>query len=238
MQLLKSFDRGSGVAWLLSETLVVVLGVLIALAINDYWTSHNERQLERQYLERLTGDLHSDIEYIDRNVSELLETKIAALDRIAPVVRGEEPVPEDVESFLRNVSLGASGGASSTYWITSTTFDDLKATGNLRLIRDATLRQKIARYYEEFDEFFLRSRDRRTRYAQFVWEIMPGELRDEIDLAALEEFGIDNAIARVRSEEFNRLLNQEYNFALFNQRISSRGARELAAQLESYLERL
>ncbi len=41
---------GSRASWLLSETLVVVLGVLIALGLNDYWTGREERALELQYL--------------------------------------------------------------------------------------------------------------------------------------------------------------------------------------------
>lgn len=226
----------TGLRWLLSETLVVVLGVLLALGINDYWAFRQERAIEYVYLLRLFADVEADISYIDTDVNQLLDRKIKALDAIAPVVRGEQPIPEDVESFLRNVSLGASGGASSTHWIVNTTFEDLLNTGNLRLIRDADLRQEIALYYEEFEEFFLRSRDRRTNYAKFVWSVMLGELRGDMTLTAMQEFGLEDALERVTSQEFRHLLNQEYNFALFNRHISSESAKVLKSNLERYIE--
>ena len=229
---------GSKLRWLLSETLVVILGVLIALGLNDYWEFRQEKSLELEYLRRIQMDIGADIELIDQFGKHLLVRKMAALDAIAPVVRGKVPVPEDIESFLKSVSLGALGGAAPTRWTTNTTFEDLKSTGNLRLIRDADLRRKIARYYEEFEEFHTRTRDRKTEYAKTVWSVMPAELREDINLAAMEEFGIDRAINLITSTEFQNLLNQEYNYAYFHLSIDSSSAREITRELESYIQQL
>jgi len=92
------------------ETLVVILGVLIALGLNDYWMLRQEKILELEYLRWIQEEIAADIELIDQFGKRLLERKMKALDAIAPVVRGNAPVPEDVESFLINVSLGALGG--------------------------------------------------------------------------------------------------------------------------------
>ena len=143
MRLISMFKPGSRLRWLLSETLVVVLGVLIALGLNDFWTSRQERDLELQYLRRIHSDVNADIVYIDQSFRIRLEMKLQALDTIAPVVRGTKPVPDDVETFLKNVALGGLLGASTSKWITDTTFEDLKSTGNLRLIRDPELRWKL-----------------------------------------------------------------------------------------------
>jgi hypothetical protein len=64
---------------------------------------------------------------------------------------------------------------------------------------------------------------------------MPGELRDDMTLSSMEDFGLETTLKRVTSEEFQRLWNQEYNFALFNQRVSSEAARALKADVEKYL---
>jgi hypothetical protein len=230
-------NLGSKLRWLLSETLVVILGVLIALGLNDYWTLRQEKIFELEYLTRMQEDIGADIELIDKFGKRLLERKMKALDAIAPVVRGNTPVPEDVESFLRNVSLGALGGASPTNWTTNTTFEDLKSTGNLRLIRNADLRRKITRYYEEFDEFHTRSRDRQTEYAETVWSVMPAELREDMNLGVMEDFGIDRAIELFTSTKFQSLLNQEYTYAYFNLNIDSSSAKELSKELENYIQR-
>lgn len=230
---------GSRLQWLFGETLVVVLGVLIALSLDGYWTDRQERELELQYLDRIIADVHADIEYVDNTIRDLWIRKLEVLDSIAPVVRGDEAVPEDKETFLRNVALGGIGGASSTRWVTSTTFDDLKSTGNLRLIRDAELRRKIARYYDDFDTLYSRARDRKSAYVSFVHSLLPAELREDMSFADMQDFGADRAIDRFTSVEFQNLLNQEYNYTFFVQRtdFTSQG-RRMAQELENYAMQL
>lgn len=229
---------GSNLRWLLSETLVVVLGVLIALGLNDYWNDRADRALELQYLKRIQADVSTDVELIERWVGDQLQRKLRALDAIAPVVRGKEPVPDDVETFLRNVALGGIGGASATHWVASTTFEDLKSTGNLRLIRNADLRAKIASYYDDFDTLFIRSRDRKTGYVAYVHSLLPAELREDLSFASMEAFGIDRAIEGFTSVEFGKLLNQEYNYAYFNRRNDSLPSKQLVEDLEHYIQQV
>ncbi len=75
---------GSRLQWLFGETLVVVLGVLIALSLDDYWTDRQERDLELQYLDRITEDVHADIDYVDNTIHDLWVRKLKILDAIAP----------------------------------------------------------------------------------------------------------------------------------------------------------
>jgi hypothetical protein len=233
--MIDSSEFGKPIRWLFRETLVVVLGVLIAIGVNDYWNERQERILEREYLTRLLEDVAADIEYV-RSARSMLDRKLQALDAIAPVVRGLAPVPNDLETFLRNVALGGLGGASSTYWITDTTFEDMKATGSLRLIRDAEMRRRIVRYYGDFETFFARSRDRKTGYVSFVHSRLPSELRDDMDLSDMEKFGAVDAMEEFMSPEFQYLLNQEYNYAYFNQQNNiGPTAEELAQQIKEYL---
>lgn len=139
MRINRMLAAESRLQWLFGETLVVVLGVLIALSLDGYWTDRQERDLELQYLDRIIMDVHADINYVDNTIRDLWIRKLQILDAIAPIVRGNKPVPENPETFLRNVALGGIGGASSARWVTSTTFDDLISTGNLRLICDAEI---------------------------------------------------------------------------------------------------
>lgn len=215
MQLTAHFKPESRLSWFIGETLVIVVGVLIALALDDFWTNRQERALEADYLSRIESDINADIAYIKDLFRDSLEIKLQALETIAPVVRGREPVPDDVESFLRNVALGGLIGASSTQWITDTTFEDLKSTGNLRLIRDPALRWKISRYYHEQNENFERARDRQTAYVAYVHSFIPAELRDDMTIEAMSAFGTERAIERALSAEFQDVLNQELNYAYF-----------------------
>ena len=138
-----------------------------------------------------------------------------------------------------NVSLGGLGGASSTYWITDTTFEDMKATGSLRFIKNAEMRRTIGRYYGDYETFYARSRDRKTGYVEFIHARLPAELRDDMKFSDMEEFGAVNAIEDFLSPEFLYLLNQEYNYAYFNQRNNiGPSAEKLAKRIEEYLTSL
>lgn len=236
MLMTKALNRESRLRWLVSEMLVIVIGVLIALALDGYWNERHERMLEAEYLDRIRSDVTADIAYLEQVAISRLDTKLQALNAIAPIVRGQEPVPDDIESFLRNVSLGGLLGASSSYWVTDTTFEDLKSTGNLRLIRDPDLRWKVSRYYKLNMRMHERVRDRLTGYVTYVHGLMPAELRDDLTLDAMTAFGTDRAVERILSPEFEDLMNQELNYAYFMMELD-RGslARQLLQDMDNHL---
>jgi hypothetical protein len=223
---------GEKIRWLFAETLVIVLGVLIALGLDDYRTEQYERRLATDYVQRIQNDLRQDLDYIDRIWVQRLKIKRASLEAIAPVVRGQTQVPDDVEGFLTHVARGGIAGTSAATWYTDTTFQDMRATGNLRLIKDPEIRAEISRYYEAVQSEALRVEARFTNYVPFVHAIVPAELRDDIDLGELEEFGTDYALRRLLTDDFRDLLNQEYNLLLFLE------SREYQMLTQSLYERL
>lgn len=218
--------------WLFAETLVIVLGVLIALGLDDYRTNQYERRLAIDYIQRIQNDLSRDLDYIDRIWVQRLKIKRESLEAIAPVIRRQVQLPDDVEEFLTLVARGGIAGTSAASWYTDTTFQDLRATGNLRLIKDPEIRAEISRYYEAVQSEALRVEARFTNYVPFVHAILPAELRDDIDLGALEEFGTDYALRRLLTDDFRDLLNQEYNLLLFLE------SREYQTFSQSLFERL
>ncbi len=225
----------ANVRWLFAETLVIVLGVLIALGLNDIWSARQDRLLAIDYVGRIQGDVNTDLTYIRDTWLPRLRNKRDALDAIVPVVRGQVPVPEDVETFFRNVSRGGMMSAIAQPWYVDTTFEDLRSTGNLRLIDDPDVRAAIAGYYGLMRALFQRMQGRHTDYVSYVHTIIPAELRDEIDLEAIERFGVDYALKRLLSDEFRNLANEEYNAMLFMQSLDfERYATSLYDVLEAY----
>ena len=208
-------DIGTRWRWLFWETLIIVLGVLIAFAVNDYWSDQQDRELELEYLKRVHTDLKRDEAWVSDYNEGPMKAKFEALDAITPVVRGREPVPDDVETFLVNVTRGGIGGASPNYFVNTTTFDDLKATGNLRLILDTDIRGELSAYYNLYENNHRRTVERKTGYFMFVHTILPAELRQDLSIEAINDFGVERALEKILTEEFQDLLNQEYNFGIF-----------------------
>ncbi|MDX1556464.1 MAG: hypothetical protein R3212_10595 [Xanthomonadales bacterium] len=227
--------------WLFWETLIIVVGVLIALSVDDYWSDRQDRTLELDYLQRLRIEVQEDLDHANRYIEQNLGRKLAALDTVAPVVRGEAPVPEDLEPFLFDVGMAALGAVAPSRWVSDTTFDDLRATGNLRLIRNTEVRRMLSDYYRAADDFVNRLRARTTAYPRLVHSILPAELRDNYNMAAAEAFGIERAIERIQSQETLDLIHQEYNFAWFAQRsygIQRDLAQRLLEALDQYIAEL
>lgn len=227
--------------WLIGETLVVVIGVLVPLGIEQAWSDRQDRELELAYLKRIHAAVLRDIDFVDDFSRRSTTLKMDALDAVGPVVRGFEPLPKDVETFLSNVSLGAIGGVSPTYFVRRSTFEDLISTGNLRLISDADLRNAIVLYYSVYEIQHKRIVERLTEYPAFVHGIVPAELRNDLNLAAFKSFNFDRAIEKVMSDEFQTLLNREYNLGLFMRREQARflsSAKEFLQQLEAQIEQL
>ena len=231
----KNFDSAAKVRWLFAETLVIVLGVLIALGLDDYQTGRYEQRLAAEYIQRLQEDVKQDLVYLSTSWYPRLRIKHESLDAIAPVVRGRASVPEDIEGFFRNVARGGMMGASTSDWVTDTTFRDLLSTGNLRLIRSPELRGKISSYYELLDAQLARVESRRTAYVSFVHTVIPAELREDMDLESVRSFGVDFALKRLLSDDFRIVLNEEYNTMLFMEGRDFAGfANAMLIELESY----
>ena len=198
--------------WLIAETLVIVLGVLIALGLDDAWIAREQRQLEISYLERLEQEFRSDLAYIQEGFQPGVARKKAALEAVLPVIRGDQSLPEDLASFFMNISLGGILSASKRLdFASDATFEDLRSTGNMRLIRDTELRREIVDYYRGLDNEITRIAGRNTGYVQFIHGVIPAELRDDMTLETVEAMGLPFAIARLTSDEFRMKANAEYN---------------------------
>lgn len=220
--------------WFVTETLVIVIGVLIAITLDDLWNRQEELRLEIDYVRRLQEDLETERLYVENTRKPALQLKRKSLEAILPVIRGQEPVPDDVVAFLHNVSRGGIGSASAVEPLFDTTFEDLRATGNLRLISDSNLRSIIVRHYADKEFEALRLQGRRTGYIAFVHGVMPAELRDDVDAAAIDEFGADYALDKLLSDEFRNLANQEYNRLIFLEGIPIADFDGLIERLEAY----
>jgi hypothetical protein len=211
----------------LRETAIVVLGVLIALWVNNWNGRRTEERLEREYLSRLAEDLHADTAMI-RQMLQVAEDKAVGLQIIAPWLRSATELPDTIR-FLRAVI-----GSASLSWahppVRRTTFQELENTGDLRLISDARLRALVISYYFFAADEANRVDQRRTGYGRLSYQLVPhrgygmlGIQRDEeaggsTDATYLE--GLSGSERRrlvdlTRSSGLADLVQAEENFARF-----------------------
>ena len=128
--------------WLGAEYLVVVLGVLTAVALNSWWTERQDRAKERAYLQQLAADL----EETERTVSAIDRYMLPferAPRRLAQAHFLAEPPPRDSV-----IAWAAVAPVYETVSPVRATAEALVSAGDLGLIRDDSLRVAIAAYLD------------------------------------------------------------------------------------------
>jgi hypothetical protein len=125
------------------EILVVIVGLMLAFQLDRWWEQRGDRAQEVQYVERLIADVETDLEALHFAV-ELQTIRLEMAELLMAVVADpEEAIRRPVE-FLGAV-------LQSSYLFTpiptSHTFDDLRSTGNMRLLRDTDFKDLLHDYY-------------------------------------------------------------------------------------------
>lgn len=127
---------------------VIILGVLIALAFDNWGTSRSERRLERNYLARLARDLRADSVVLDRYQHHAVAGE-AGGQRLLTLLTDPNDVIAD-SLIARHFSDATRGALLSA---NTPTIEELTSTGNLRVLRDVQLRDKLLFYYAEVARF-------------------------------------------------------------------------------------
>jgi len=136
---------------LFSEFLVIVLGVLVALFVDELRDVRADRGLEAQYLERLQGDLSRGRITLDTIRLQLAGASRNA-DLVGPYLLGGSEMPGDtstVVAALYRASRSLAPGLGNS--LPRTTFLELQATGRIGLIRSIEVRAALLEYYTEVD---------------------------------------------------------------------------------------
>lgn len=229
----------------LGELFIVVVGVLIALAINVWNEERLERAQERDFIRRLISDIGEDQRRFDFQL-KAIDRKEASLLRLRTTFAGDGPI--DAAGFLRDIVTGANFGWSqmSTERVT---FDDLLESGRLGLIEDADIRALIATYYESSEQALIRIDERETQYPSLSYQLVPrgpaSTSGSSVGEGTLDpDLSNDDTIKLVKVVQESALrdhLISEINLARFirgvSQSLKTRGG-ELINRLEKYQEKI
>lgn len=130
-----------------SDVLVVVIGVLLALGIDQFKNSLKDDQIEKDYLQALRSDLQSDIAQFHDDIYPEINARLEAADRLLSI--SEDNLPSDIASQAAFYEDIGQSGFMRIYQPRKTALEDLLATGNIRNITNFELRLSILNYYEE-----------------------------------------------------------------------------------------
>jgi hypothetical protein len=131
-------------ARLAAEGVVIVLGVLVALAVDRWVTTFDERGQEQYSIEQLIENLMADSARVSQAITRAGQRRALALQ----LLDGSSGANLDPVTFLASVERVA-------WWspldYSREAWDDLVATGRLAFIRDRSVRRGLSTYYNRIE---------------------------------------------------------------------------------------
>jgi hypothetical protein len=128
----------------IGEIILVVIGILIALQINNWNSYTKDRQKEKIYLNNIKRDLNNQLFLLeDRQTGET-----STLDALQNV-NNSFVENKGFVITLKNIANISTINDRYTFSVVKTTFNEIQSTGNFDIIKDLKLKDTILNYYDE-----------------------------------------------------------------------------------------
>ena len=225
------------------EILLVVIGILIALQVNTWNQNRLMRIEEIQTISKLITELEYEISLYDF-LREEAEKKTEALTRAKQVFK--VGIISDSHSFLQDLVDGAYLGWAQGR-IVNQTYADLKESGNLGIIKDSDIRNKISRHYRNFLGILNRLDERETSYPNITFQYIPRAmdigpyLKDTKISADLTDEELDEVARLIFESGIEDHITGEMNLGLYTKefyQFITDEANELIQVLKDYQEEI
>jgi len=146
-KLLREKKLGNYLLYAVGEIILVVIGILIALQINDWSEHQKELELEGEYYCRLAEDVVLDMEQMS-NLLSLAEDRLNASNDAVRLLLSEEVKKVDAGNLI-SLSIRS---IYSDFQPNNSAYEDLKSGANLNIIRDKSVIQALNRYFNRVEE--------------------------------------------------------------------------------------
>lgn len=229
-------------AYAIGELTIVTVGVLIALAV-DQWNSDRLAGIEEAaYVSRLMSDVDDDIRDLEYQI-DAVDQKQQSLVRVGDQLRSG--LVADHLEFFQDAVIGANYG-----WNQETanraTYDDLLSSGNFGLISNHRIRILVSSYYDGFEAGGNRIEERETDYPNLTYELIPramtanesGVVWERSVEPSLQPGRIEKIYENIVDSDLETLTTAEANFGKFVMAISLNQleeAKTLRTTLADYL---
>ena len=134
------------IIYAIGEIVLVVIGILIALQINNWNETNKNKSIETEYLNELLEDYELNLQKSNSTIAGIEETLpklIVLLEQSA----FEQPTIS-LDSLNKNCATLSSMPA---YFSTDRTYNNLIGSGDFKLISNSNIKSAIADYYKYLD---------------------------------------------------------------------------------------
>jgi hypothetical protein len=130
------------------EILLVVIGILIALQVNNWNESRKKEQLMERYLVRLINDISKDT----ININKVIRTVNRSQVTIQKIIQTLNTDLDFVQFETVAADFFEMGWVIYDFVPTTNTYRDLSQTGNMNIINNSNLSESLNMYYGLIEE--------------------------------------------------------------------------------------
>lgn len=133
----------------IGEVLLVVIGILIALQINNWNEKRKDNNLQQQYIQRLVSDLEKDFAFFKQQIT-IIEERNQTIQKFTSALKNNDWSNDKILKVTAD--FFEKGWLVSSFTTAKSTFDDLTSTGQLNIITNVNLRNQITTLYKEYED--------------------------------------------------------------------------------------
>jgi len=139
--LMKTGKTGKYIKYAIGEIILVMIGILLALQVNDWNNSRLEVSREQLYLKNLQTDFKTNIAECNRTYKRTSEAYDASV-RLLEIIKDDSKINSaEIEKLLDEIL-----NKITSLDLISGSMDEIINTGSLTIIRDPALRKQLSNW--------------------------------------------------------------------------------------------
>lgn len=141
-----TLPAGRYLKYAIGEIVLVVIGIMIAVNINNWNQEQKDRNLEADYYCRLLEDVNQDEVKMTEQILIIEGRKEGANAMLSMLLK-----PDILLDSLSTLILSSVQGNDYKIKVTSSAYDDIKSSGKLNILKDLALKKSIITYMDNMD---------------------------------------------------------------------------------------
>jgi len=125
----------------IGEIILVVIGILIALSINNWNEERKNRNREQSILKNLQSDFKANIDNVDKTYNRFLEAYEASADLLEIISSNSSINGSEIEHLLDEII-----NKTMSLDINTGSINEMLNTGSINLIRDNNLKKQLSNW--------------------------------------------------------------------------------------------
>ena len=208
--LMEKNKTGKSLKYAIGEIVLVVIGILIAISINNWNENRINDNIEKTYYQRFLDDVYLDEEILIQQI-ELTKNRLFSANTLLSYLQQENVNMKQIANAIRN-SVSRSDFKIEP---TKITYEDVKSSGNLNLIRDFVLKYKLDKYYANLEGLMNNININASRLALRMLN-KEDLIGTGFAIIAMSQNGFDSDIVNLKKFEDNFVLTHENRMKLMN----------------------